>query len=145
MTDFLSKEAIFSTDDRKYVTVHVDEWGGDVRIRSLTGRERDEFEGKNTETKNGRSKVKFENFRARFCALCIVDASGAPLFVTNAEITMLGNKSVKALQRVFNACQDLNGMSDSDVEELTEDFEEPKTADKVEELSTFVSPSPSGV
>lgn len=125
---FLSKDAIFAADDRVYAEVDVPEWGGKVRVRSLTGRERDEFEAGTTEMKNGRQKPKFDNFRARFCAYCIVDENGGLIFTSRAEVAMLGNKSVAALQRIFNKCQEINGLSDSDVEELTEDFEEAGSA-----------------
>lgn len=120
---FLSKDAIFASEDRRYAIVDVSEWGGSVRIRSLTGRERDEFEAGSTEMKNGRAKPKYENFRARYCAQCIVDENDHQMFVTRSEIAMLGNKSVAALQKIFNKCQELNGMSDEDVEELTEGFD----------------------
>ena len=40
----LSKEQILQADDLKTETVEVPEWGGDVLLRELRGRERDAFE-----------------------------------------------------------------------------------------------------
>ncbi|MBM4570272.1 hypothetical protein GS534_24165 [Rhodococcus hoagii] len=120
----LSKNDIFSVDDRKTVKVSVPEWGGEVLVRTLSGRERDEFEASTVKTNKGKQEQNFDNFRARFVALCVVDEQGNRLFATRQEVSMLGNKSVAALQRVFNEAQKLNGMTEQDVEELTESFEE---------------------
>ena len=120
----LSKEDILGINDRKYVEVAVPEWGGSVLVRSLTGRERDEFEASTVETKGNKASQNFVNFRARLVSLCIVDENKQRMFKTRVEIDALGNKSVAALQRVFNKCQELNGLSDEDVDELTESFDE---------------------
>lgn len=115
----LSADEILAADDRRYEIVPVSEWGGEVRVRSLTGRERDNFELSLSDGKKGETK---ENFRARLVALCAVDADGKPLFTNKQQVIMLGNKSVSALQRVFDKCNEMNGFSEQDVEELTEDF-----------------------
>lgn len=121
---FLSKEDILRVDDRKVEEVHVPEWGGSVLVRSLSGRERDEFEASTMESKGGKTSQNLENFRAKLVALCVVDENGERLFQTRHEVAMLGTKSVAALQRIFNKCQELNGFSEEDVEELTESFDE---------------------
>lgn len=120
----LNKDQILAADDIKYKIVEVPEWGGEVRVKGLTGTERDEFEAKSIQTKNGQRKENLENFRARLVALCVVDEDGRRLFVSPFDVAQLGRKSVAALQRVFNACQELNALTDEDVEDLTEDFEE---------------------
>lgn len=119
----LSKNDILSVNDRKTVEVHVPEWGGSVLVRTLSGRERDEFEASTVKTNKGKREENFDNFRARFVALCVVDETGQRLFTSRAEVVMLGGKSVAALQRVFNKAQEINGMTENDVEELTESFE----------------------
>lgn len=120
----LSAEEILNADDRRYEIVAVPEWGGEVRLRSLTGRERDAFEASLQDRKGKSVKENVENFRARQVALCAVDAEGKLLFTNKQQVVMLGNKSVAALQRVFNKCNEMNGFSEQDVEELTEDFDE---------------------
>jgi hypothetical protein len=119
----LGRDAILNADDRRTRTVAVPEWGGEVLIRSLSGKERDEFEASLQVTRGNKTKQNVANFRARLLALCIVNEAGERLFVS-ADIPRLGDKSVAALQRVFNACNELNGLSDEDVEELTEGFDE---------------------
>lgn len=117
----LSKQDIMAADDLKIEEVPVPEWGGSVLVRTLSGRERDEFESSTVDKKDG--KPNLDNFRAKLVGLCMVDEHGKRLFETRADITMLGNKSVAALQRVFNKAQELNGFSEADVEEMTEDFD----------------------
>lgn len=119
----LGRDAILNADDRRTKVVPVPEWGGEVMIRSLSGKERDEFEASLQVTRGTKTKQNIANFRARLLALCIVNENGERLFVA-ADIPRLGDKSVAALQRVFNACNELNGLSDEDVDELTEGFDE---------------------
>ena len=125
MSEMLSKDAILAIDDRRIEKVEVPEWGGHVYVRSLSGKERDEFESSTVRTnKKGQREDNLENFRARFVALTMVDQDGAKLFTNRHEIAALGAKSAAALQRVFNKGQELNGLTDDDVEDLTKDFEE---------------------
>lgn len=128
----LSREEILSADDRKLEEVEVPEWGGSVMVRTLSGKERDEYESGTIKIKNGKQEQDFENFRARLVALCIVDEKGVRLF-NSKDVTTLGNKSAAALQRVFDKCQALNAISDQDVVDLSEDFgstpEENSTSD----------------
>ena len=127
----LSRDEILSKDDRKTEEVHVPEWGGSVLVRSLSGRERDAFEASTVKTKGNKQEQNYDNFRARFVALCVVDEHGKPLFASKHDVMLLGNKSVAALQRIFNKAQEINGMTEQDVEDLTESFEEAPDEDSI--------------
>lgn len=120
----LGTDDILGSDDRKFVEIPVPEWGGSVRLRSLSGAERDRFETSMSKQRGSKREDNYENVRARLVALCAVDENGARLFTSPEKIAHLGTKSASALQKLFNACQALNGMSDQDVEELTEGFDE---------------------
>jgi hypothetical protein len=120
--NLLSKEAIFGLDDRKYEIVSVPEWGGDVRLRSLTGAERDEYEVGMTRQVGNTQKVDARNARAKLIALSACDVGGLPLFQA-ADVIKLGTKSSAALQRLFDAACRLSGFSDEDLKELEEGFE----------------------
>lgn len=124
----LTREQILNADDRKTQVVEVPEWGGSVMIRTLSGKERDRFEASLQVTRGSKTKQNYDNFRARLISLCVVNESGERTF-SDADIALLGEKSVAALQRVFNACNELNGLSDADVEELTQGFDEGATED----------------
>lgn len=119
----LSREQILEAKDLKTEDVDVPEWGGAVRLRTLTGTERDAFEQSMVETKGGKQRQNLKNFRARLIAKCVVTEAGELMF-SPPDIEPLGKKSAAALGRVFDACQKLNGFSESDVEELTEGFDD---------------------
>lgn len=118
--DLLTREAILTADDLQVEVVEVPEWGGTVRVRGLTGAERDAFEASVIDlASNGRRApvMNLVNLRAKLAARCIVDEQGIRLF-SDADIAALGQKSAHALQRVFEAAQRLSGLTKEDVEEL---------------------------
>lgn len=114
----LRKEDILNANDFEYEDVDVPEWGGTVRVRTMTGLERDNFEASVFEMRGKDSKMNFKNFRAKLCVHCLVDENNNRLF-TDAEVEELGKKSAKALERVFTVAQRLNGIGSKEVEELT--------------------------
>lgn len=119
----LSRDDILAVDDRRYEDVPVPEWGGTVRVRSLTGAERDEFEGNSVEhSRNGRQEVNTRNIRARLVALTVVGDDGRPLFA-QGDVIKLGSKNAAAVGRVFDAAGKLSGISDDDVEDLAKNSE----------------------
>ena len=68
-------------------------------------------------------KVNMRNARAKLIVLCAVDEDGRPLF-TSEDLRALGSKNAKPLDRLFEACQTLVGLSDDDVKAMTENFGE---------------------
>lgn len=113
----LTKDQILGADDRETKTIHVKQWGGDVKISTMTGADRDAFEATMIPEK-GKDKVKqLANFRARFVARCIVDEEGGTLF-SSKDMVELGRKSSAVLSTLFDACRELNGMTDGDVDDL---------------------------
>jgi hypothetical protein len=114
----LTKSAILAADDLKTEDVDVPEWGGTVRVRAFSGRERDAFEASLVRGDGKDRKVDLTNMRARLVALTVVDESGQKVF-TQDDVDLLGAKSGAALDRVFCVAQKLNGLSGADVEELT--------------------------
>ena len=114
----LSKTAILTANDLQTEDVEVPEWGGAVRVRSFTGRERDAFESSMVRGEGRDRKVDLTNMRARLVGLTVIDETGQRLF-TDDEVDLLGAKSGAALDRVFAIAQKLNGLSGADVEELS--------------------------
>ena len=114
----LSKTAILTANDLQTEDVEVPEWGGAVRVRSFTGRERDAFEASMVRGEGRDRKVDLTNMRARLVGLTVIDETGQRLF-TDDEVDLLGAKSGAALDRVFAVAQKLNGLSGADVEELS--------------------------
>ena len=134
----LSKTAILAANDLKSEDVEVPEWGGAVRVRSFTGRERDAFEASMVRGDGRDRRVDLTNMRARLVGLTVIDESGQRLF-TDEEADLLGAKSGAALDRVFAIAQKLNGLSGADVEELSKNSSGVPSA-----VSTSASALPSG-
>lgn len=128
---YFGREQIVKAEDQQYDEVAVPEWAppGDpnpeswiLKLKGMTGTQRDHFEATLAPRGNSR-KPNMENFRARLVIQCAVDEEGNRLF-NAGDLKMLGGKSAKALSRVFDKCQEMNGLSDADVEELVEDFDD---------------------
>ena len=72
--------------------------------------------------------VKVESFnpgasvKDRLAIGIIEDADGNRLF-SHLDVEALGQKSAKALDRVFSTAMELSGLSDKDVEDMTENLE----------------------
>lgn len=113
----LSKEAILSAQDMEVRDVEVPEWHGVVRVKGLTAAERDAFESEIVQ-RNGKNVTQnLRNIRARLVAMSVINEDGARVFGFR-DIEALGEKSAKALDRVFSAAQELSGLRDEDVDEL---------------------------
>jgi len=119
----LSKDQIWQVEDTLIVDVHVPEWNGTVRLRGLSGAERDAFEAESVQQVGSDVRVNKRNFRARLIAACAINEDGTPLF-DKRDIIHLGQKAAKPLDRLFDECLRLNGMRPDDVKELTENLEE---------------------
>lgn len=108
----LNRNQILAAPDQSagLTTIEVPEWGGEVSIRVMTGRERDRFE-------TAFSKDPGNNLRARLVALCVADEAGRPIF-TEVDVQALGEKNANALHRVFEAALKANSIGKKDVAEV---------------------------
>lgn len=124
----LGREAILSADDTHYEEVPVPEWQPDgvVRLRSISGTQRDQYESSLVDQRGREQKMNLRNARTKLIVLCAVDEDGRLLF-TAEDINALGRKSAAPLDRLFDACQRLAGMTEKDVEELTEGFDDARS------------------
>lgn len=113
----LTRDDILKADDIKTERVEVPEWGGTVIVKSLTGRQRDEFEGSMIEQRRGKAVMNTANMRAKLVAWACVDESGERLF-TNADITDLGEHNAAPVNRIYTVAAKLSGLSDDDVDEM---------------------------
>lgn len=97
--------------------VPVPEWGGTVRVKALTAKERDAFEAGLVVGKGKNRRVSIDNVRAQLVAASVVDADGKQMFKP-ADAEWLGDQSAAAINRVYEVAGRLSGVSDDDVEEL---------------------------
>ena len=130
----LKREDILNAEDGCVETVLVPEWDGEVRVKTMSGVERDAFEASLFEEKGGDIKRNISNLRAKLLVRCIVGEKGERLF-TDKDIDVLGKKSSVALDRIYGIAQRLNGIGVKEVDELTKNS-------GGEEKDISISPSP---
>lgn len=117
----LNKDAILGADDIQSERVPIPEWGGDVMVRGLTGSQRDQWEA-GLSVRRGKQMVPdMRDFRARLVVLCVVDETGQLVF-HQGDVSALSGKSGAALDRIYDVAARLSGISEKDVEDLTENF-----------------------
>ncbi|MBT8199581.1 MAG: phage tail assembly chaperone [Acidimicrobiia bacterium] len=111
----LTRDQILSAEDRPTSDVDVPEWGGTVRIRSLSGAERARIESESQQRSDGKT-VRMDGLRELYVSLSAIGEDGERLF-TEKDVEELGNKSAAALDRVMDAVIELNALGDG-VDEL---------------------------
>lgn len=120
-----SKEDVKAIDDREYDTVEVPQWSKngeavEVRVQSLSGRERSEFrdevmEAEVSETGEMVQTVNQKNAEELLVTLGVVDETGSKIF-EKSDISWLRNKNSQAIDRIASAIRDLSGLGDEAVE-----------------------------
>lgn len=105
MSSLLSKSAILGAADLKHEDVPVPAWGGTVRIRAMTGMERDAFRTSIA----SEAGVPVGRFSAALLAATIVDESGVQLFTVD-DIAALQAKSAASLDAPAEVAMRLNGL-----------------------------------
>jgi hypothetical protein len=124
------REEILAIDDRQYEDVYVPEWDKTLRVRGLTGAERDSWEGSLLRQDGSRRpRMDYSNLRARLIVKSVIDKETGERIFTDGDVGMLGGRSASALQRIFEVCQRLSRLTDEDVEELTGNSSGERSAD----------------
>ena len=115
--------SILDLPDLTSEEVEVPEWGFRLRVRSLTGTERDAFEASLLQTRGRDREINLRNMRAKLVAQSVRKADDSRVF-SDAQVEALGKKNAAALQRVFRVAQRLSGLAEDEVEELTRELGE---------------------
>lgn len=112
--------------EKEKLEVEKVELGNDefVYVKQMTGRERDNFEQsllkKNRDTKGqviGYEQAT-EDFRAKLAVVTLCDETGKLLLEPRDYGTLSQNMSAARLEKIVNAAQKLNAISEQDKEEL---------------------------
>lgn len=114
----LTIDQIRSVDTTVTEDVNVPEWGGTVRVKALTAKERDAFEAGLVTGKGRNRKVRLDNIRAQLVVASVVDDNGNHMFKP-ADAEWLGDQSAAAINRVYDVAGRLSGVSEDDLEELS--------------------------
>ena len=97
--------------------VQVPALGVAIRVRGMTGRERDAFEASCFEGKGKKRAFSMKNVRAKLVAYCCIEEDGRRLF-TDDDAERLGDIRADVLDRLFGVAQRLSGISEEDADEL---------------------------
>lgn len=126
----LSREQILNAKDAEFDVVQVPEWGGDVRIKRLTGAQVDHYQQSRIKS-NGQIDVR--NAKAHLVYLSAVDADGKRLFPTPNDVEKLVLLSNKPLERIAAAVSKLSGLRTQELEGFEPGVEPAAAAEPVAE------------
>lgn len=88
-----------------------------VRVRGLTGFERDAFEASLFVQRGKHREQNLANLRAKLVVRCVLDEDGQPAF-SEDDAKALGQVRADVLDRLFSTAQRLSGLREEDVKEL---------------------------
>jgi hypothetical protein len=106
----LTIDQILAASDMEVERVTVQEWGGEICLRTLMGWERDKL------NQEAQGENVLLHFRAKVVARSLCDESGKSMGVTDEQMIALSNKSGKVLDRLFELCCKLSGIGPKDEE-----------------------------
>lgn len=115
----LTKDMIVAASDLKTIDVPMPEWGkGKVaRLREYTAQARDALEQIAYDSYQKTGTTQHDNVRATMVQGSLIGDDGELLFTVD-EITELGRKSAKAINRLYTEAVKLNALDDESLDEL---------------------------
>lgn len=99
MADILTRDAILAVDDRRFATVDVPEWGGAVRLASISAAKLLQY--------HEYAKSEDADHVAFMLSACIVNEKGEPQF-TKDDLPRLAEKHPQVVIRLFREASSLN-------------------------------------
>ena len=106
----LGKDAIFGITDLEYTELDVPEWGGTIRLQSLTGADA------NAIGAMSQKDVFTSDALVRLVIMSVVDAEGNKVF-TDDNRDELNKRNAQVLIRIGQAALKLNGLSKEAIED----------------------------
>lgn len=110
-----TKEALLGATKRRYRTVPI-EGVGEFRIRSLTERERSNYEASLLSKSGGVVRDKMLTSRRRLIALTLVDESGN-LLLSEEDVERLEDVDSSVTVMLWEAARDHCGFTEQDIED----------------------------
>jgi hypothetical protein len=107
----LDAAAIFGADDLPPEDFPVSEWGGPVRLRPMSSKDRDDAIKKSTQL--GKESAPGA-FAAYLLAKCAINETGELLF-TGDDTAKLARKNGEVLDRIAQKILDMNGLTEEAV------------------------------
>jgi hypothetical protein len=101
-------DKIKAAADLRREAVHVQEWDAEIAIRTLTARERSEWEM--TLFDNKGNVTQRSDMREQLVGRCLIDPETGERLFDDAELPLLGGKSAEVLDRLFAVARRVNGI-----------------------------------
>lgn len=112
-TKTLTLDQIRSAEDRKIKEYPVPDWGGVLRLRPMSGGQREAIMNevlRRVQRHAGDVDAITEGLSARLIAMTIVDEDGAPLLTEEAAQELVDTKRGDVIAALVAECQAVNGM-----------------------------------
>ena len=90
---------------------------GNVIVRGMTAKERDQYETSCIIQKNGKRNFNLIDARAKLVMLTVVDEKGNRLFDAS-DVSRLSGMPASVIDKLFTVAQKLSGISDEDIDDL---------------------------
>jgi hypothetical protein len=113
----LGRDAMLSTKKDAKKIHQVPAFGGVVFFKEFTPSARDAFEASLVVGKGKKAKVSTKNIRAKMLAALVVDQKGRRIF-KDIDVGEIGELPGPEVEKVYQAIQEVNKLSDEDIEEL---------------------------
>jgi hypothetical protein len=114
----LTREQILAARDVAARELDIPEWGGRIRLRAMTGVDRDEYmTALAAAQKAGEEGQRWHRLMALLVVLCAVDADGNRIFERD-DAESLAAKSAAVLERISGEIQAINALGEAQVEQL---------------------------
>ena len=117
----LTRADILAAEDIDYEYLDVPEWGGTLRVRGMTGTERDRYDAESFIAGQKQGGTPLDEFRVRRVAKCIVDDNGLRIF-SDQDIAALGQKNGAVLDRIDDVIVRLSKVGEAAVEKEKADL-----------------------
>lgn len=113
----LSAEAILAARDIVIERVETPKWGGCLYVRTLGGRQRDQWENYCQARRDADGKLDVEGVMASLLVRCVCDSRGKLLFKPN-QADELNKKAAPVLMRLYRIALRVNALGPDDIETL---------------------------
>ena len=116
MSKYLNAESILAAEDFMFAEVDVPEWGGKVRVRSLSGSQR-------TMIKKAVENKDTDDLEELITVMSVVDDDGKRI-LQRKQIPQLKEKSTAPISRIAQKVMEISGISNPEmaIEEAKKNF-----------------------
>lgn len=112
----LTRDQILDADDLAIEgPIEIEEWDGEVYLREMSAKEREEYENEVVTGDPQDPEVNTEHMRARLLVRALCDEDGERLFETD-DMEALSERSADVLGRLFERAQRLSGLAPDQME-----------------------------